>query len=119
MTGRQEQVNNLVVLFTEHIQIEGLKIDMNITPNKVNRAVVFRNGKTYPALWSTINEDYEKTTMRLRPPRILDENKNPFPLKPGNTWILVVTPRSTLTESSPGVWRLRFYEPDIVGNFLK
>ena len=118
-TGRQLQFANLVALFTEHVQIEGLKIEMNIVPNNKNRAVLFRDGKAYDVFWSTLNEDYEKSTQRLRPPRIVDTSGNFFPLKPGATWYMVVTTQSILSEQSSGMWRLRFYEPDIVGNFLK
>jgi hypothetical protein len=39
------------------------------------------------------------------------DEKTLFPLKPGHTWILVVTPETTVTEESPGQWVLQFFQP--------
>ncbi len=119
LNGRQIHVSNIIVVFAEHTQIEGLKIDMSITPNQQNPAMIFRDGKAYAGIWSTLNEEFEKTTQKLRPPRIFDDKGRLFPLKPGQTWFIMVTPRTTLTEDDPGVWRIRFFEPSLVGNFLK
>jgi len=119
MTGRQLHFDNLILVFAEHKQIQGLKIDMSIKINNKNKAMLFRNGKVYPVFWSSINEEYEKTTQRLRPPRIIDENGQLVPLKPGTTWYIMVTTRTTLQEQSPGLWKARFFEPPLVGNFIK
>jgi len=119
MTGRQLHASNVIVVFAEHTQVEGLKIDMSITPNQQNPAMIFRDGKVYRGIWSTLNEEFEKTTQKVRPPRIFDEQGQLFPLKPGQTWFIMVTPNTTLTEERNGVWRVRFFEPPLVGNFLK
>jgi hypothetical protein len=37
-----------------------------------------------------VNGEYEQTTGKRRPPRFTDKNGNPFPLKPGQTWVMVV-----------------------------
>jgi hypothetical protein len=39
------------------------------------------------------------------------DDKTPFPLKPGHTWISVVTPETTVTEESAGEWLLQFFQP--------
>lgn len=119
LTGRQLHASNILVVFAEHTQVEGLKIDMSITPNQQNPAYIFRDGKVYQGIWSTLNEEFEKTTQKLRPPRIYDENRQLFPLKPGLTWFIMVTPQTTMTEEGSGTWRVRFFEPSLVGNFLK
>jgi hypothetical protein len=33
------------------------------------------------------------------------------PLKPGHSWVIVVTPFTTVTEQAAGTWKVRFYAP--------
>jgi hypothetical protein len=33
------------------------------------------------------------------------------PLKPGRTWVIVVTPLTAMTEKMPGEWLLQFSQP--------
>ncbi len=119
ITGRQLHYSNVIVVFVEHKQIQGLMIDMKIKPGDKNKAYLFRDGQIFPIVWSAVNEDYEKTTQRLRPPRILDKDGKPFPLKPGSTWTIFVTERSLMIDEGNGLWRVRFFEPPIVGDFRK
>lgn len=90
-------------------------------------ALLFRDGKMYPIYWTTRNEAFEKQSGRLRPPRFIDYDGNPFPLKPGQTWVEIVqlnTPyyetadsenffhlRDNLTPGS-GVWAVYFTPPE-------
>ena len=34
------------------------------------------------------------------------------PLKPGHTWVIIVTPFSSFTDAGSGEWKLRFYPPE-------
>jgi hypothetical protein len=65
----------------------------------------------YPIYWSTANGDYEKKTGLLRPIRFVDATGNPFPLKPGQTWVEIVDTTASVTETEPGLWKARFYAP--------
>ncbi|HEU4745644.1 MAG TPA: hypothetical protein VFS61_10425, partial [Anaerolineales bacterium] len=49
---------------------------------------------------------------RRRPIQFLyPDDTTPFPLKPGHTWISVVTPLTAVTEQSAGEWLLQFSQP--------
>jgi hypothetical protein len=89
-------------------------------------ALLFRDGKMYKIYWTTANGDYEKRTGQLRPIRFIDAQGNPFPLKPGQTWIEMVQLGTAYnetvdsqsyidlkTKSQPGsgVWAIHFYPP--------
>ena len=119
LTGRQLQYSNIIIVFTKHTQIEGLKIDMNIHPNTKNNALLLRDGKAYPVFWSTLNESYEKRTQKLRPPRIVDAEGRAFPLKPGKTWYILATERTTIEKQAADTLRIRFFEPPLKGTYIK
>ncbi len=87
-------------------------------------ALLFRDGKMYEVFWTTANSDYEKRTGLVRPIRFIDTQGNPFPLKPGQTWVEIVqqyTPYNETvdsqsyidlkTKTSPGSgnWAIQFY----------
>ena len=70
------------------------------------------------------NADFEKKTGHLRPVRFVDAQGNPFPMKPGQTWVEIVqtgtryneTVESEVymdlrrkTEPGSGVWAVQFY----------
>jgi hypothetical protein len=96
---------------------------MNITKRE---ALLFRDGKMYPIFWKTAVDDYSRHTGLLRPPRFVDAQGNPFPLKPGQTWVEIV-PRFTpyfesadeldywglINHKQPGsgVWTVQFIAP--------
>jgi hypothetical protein len=112
LTGEQLAFENVIVFAVEHKPLNGDKtlidLDMFYTRGK---AFLFRDGQVFPIFWSTVNGDYEKKTGQMRPVRFEDAQGNPFPLKPGNTWVELVDLSATLTEQKPGHWKTRFYAP--------
>jgi hypothetical protein len=56
----------------------------------------------YTLKWSTENDG---------PIQFQDENGELFPLKPGHTWVSIVTPLTAVTEQESGEWLLRFSQP--------
>jgi hypothetical protein len=114
LTGRHLSFSNLIVLFVEHTVVNstGTIIDLNLQTTR-GRAVVFRSGKMYETVWSTIGEQYEKDTSVARPVKIRFADGSPFPLAPGNTWYIVATVGSQLWEpSGPGQWKFRYVPPE-------
>ncbi|MGD0005992.1 MAG: DUF3048 C-terminal domain-containing protein [Anaerolineaceae bacterium] len=126
LNGKPLQFSNVIVLFTEiHFYDPTLfSTDlMNITKRE---ALLFRDGKMYPIFWKTAVDDYSRHTGLLRPPRFVDAQGNPFPLKPGQTWVEIV-PRFTpyfesadeldywglINHKQPGsgVWTVQFIAP--------
>ncbi len=80
-------MENVVVLFANHRACTEVAYDIDMMYIKRSPALLFRDGQVYKIFWTTQNEEYEKTTGKLRPIRFVDENGDPFPLKPGQTWV--------------------------------
>jgi hypothetical protein len=112
LTGRQLDFENVIVLFTRHDVISPTNLDIHLEQDWLGDALLFRDGKMYNIRWSTVATDQEFETGRRHPIRFLNlDDKTPFPLKPGQTWIVVVTPETTVTEQTPGEWLLQFFQP--------
>ncbi|HEY5729499.1 MAG TPA: SdrD B-like domain-containing protein [Anaerolineales bacterium] len=102
LTGRQLLFENVIVLFTEHDVISPTNLDIHLDRGLTGKALLFRDGQMYSIRWSTENDS---------PIQFQFEDGRPFPLKPGHTWVTVVTPLTALTEKKPGEWWLRFHQP--------
>ena len=112
LTGRQLHFENVIVLFAKHDVISPTNLDIHLEQDWLGDALLFRDGKMYNIRWSTVPTDEELQTGRRKPIRFLNQDeKTPFPLKPGRTWIVVVTPETTVTEQSAGEWLLQFFQP--------
>jgi hypothetical protein len=112
LTGRQLHFENVIVLFTRHDVVSPTNLDIHLEQDWLGDALLFRDGRMYKIRWSTVATDQEIQTGRRKPIQFLhQDDKTPFPLKPGHTWILVVTPETTVTEQSGGEWLVQFYQP--------
>jgi hypothetical protein len=113
LTGRQLQFENVIVLFARHDVISPTNLDIQLGQNLMRDAILFRDGLRYDVKWSTRLTDKERETGRRKPIRFFyPDETTPFPLKPGRTWIIVVTPKTPVTERSPGNWFLNFLQPE-------
>jgi hypothetical protein len=115
LNGQRLASANVIVLYAEHsvLNRQGTMIDINLLFTR-NIAYLFRDGKVYPIYWNTTSGEYEQTTGRMRPFRFTDQAGDPFPLKPGNTWVEIVDLSTTTQEIQPGDWKVRFYAPEPV-----
>lgn len=111
LTGQQLAFENIIVLYANHNVISPTRVDIDLSIGQKGNAMLFRDGQAYKIRWSTVAGEYEQATGLRRPIRFYDESGNPIPLKPGQTWVHIVTPASGLFETDPGLWRLRFYAP--------
>ena len=112
LTGRQLHVENVIVLFTQHDVVSPTNLDIHLEQDWLGDALLFRDGKMYNIRWSTVATDEEIETGRRKPIQFLyPDDKTLFPLKPGHTWVLVVTPETVVTEESAGEWLVQFYQP--------
>ena len=102
LTGRQLQFENVIVLFAEHEVISPTNLDIHLEHGLSGKALLFRDGQMYAIRWNT--EDDTPIKFQIK-------DNDPFPLKPGKTWITVVTPTTAVTERDPGEWWLRFSQP--------
>ncbi len=112
LNGKPLAFNNVIVLFSQHhVQNRaGTLIDVDLLYTS-NYAYLFRDGQVFRLRWSTENGNYEKSTGLMRPIRFVDDQGNPFPLKPGSTWVEIVHSTTTIQELEPGSWKVRFYAP--------
>jgi hypothetical protein len=125
LNGAPLAFENVIVLFAEHEKISDTIYDMNLRYIDQAPALLFRDGQVYKIFWTTANGDYEKETGKLRPIRFIDAQGNSFPLKPGHTWVEMVTPATYTYETvdtqayadlkqrvpGSGVWAVRFMAP--------
>jgi hypothetical protein len=112
LTGRQLHFENVVVLFTQHDVVSPTNLDIHLEQDWLGDALLFRDGRMYNIRWSTVATNEEIQTGRRKPIRFLyPGDETPFPLKPGHTWILVVTPETAVTEESAGEWLVQFHQP--------
>jgi hypothetical protein len=111
LTGQQLGFSNVVVLYTQHTVINPYIIDVKMEAGEKGRAVIFRDGQRFDAFWSTTSGPYEQSTGLRRPLRFVDASGNPFALKPGHTWVHIVTLPSEILDQGAGVWQMRFYAP--------
>ncbi len=128
LTGEPLSFENVVVLFADHHAEAETVIGIDFLYITKMPAVVFRDGQMYEVFWSTRNETYEKTTGKIRPIRFVDAQGKPFPLKPGQTWVMVIgrgiqyneTVDSTAyfdlkkkTQPGSGIWTFHYYAPPV------
>ncbi|MCC6299173.1 MAG: DUF3048 C-terminal domain-containing protein [Anaerolineales bacterium] len=111
LTGRQMAFENVIVLFAEHSRYRHNQLEILLGPGQKGLAYLFRDGQAFRIQWSTLNREWEKTTGLLRPIYFVDSFNNPISLRPGRTWIHLVTPFSGLNETKPGEWLVKFVQP--------
>lgn len=112
LNNRQLQFENVIILFTEHDVVSPTNLDIHLEEDKEGYALLFRDGNMYDVFWSTHLTDTERESGRHKPVKFIDpDSKQLMPLKPGRTWIMVVTPETTVTPRGEGEWYLNFVQP--------
>jgi hypothetical protein len=112
LNGRQLQVENVILMFAEHIVITPTIVDINLAPGNRGNAYLFRDGRMYNIRWSTFATEYEQETGRARPLKFINLDGTPAELKPGHTWVIIFTMQSRLDDLSNGIWMARFIAPE-------
>jgi hypothetical protein len=94
LNGKPLAFSNVIVLFTDIHFYDPTLFSVDLLNITKREALLFRDGKMYPIYWKTSVDDFGRRTGLLRPPLFVDAKGNPFPLKPGQTWVEIV-PRFT------------------------
>ncbi|HSM70302.1 MAG TPA: SdrD B-like domain-containing protein [Anaerolineales bacterium] len=102
LTGRQLQFENVIVLFAKHNVISPTNLDIHLERGLSGEALLFRDGQVFDIRWSTESEG---------PIQFQNNDGSLSPLKPGHTWVTIVTPLTAVTEQQPGEWLLQFSQP--------
>ena len=112
LTKRQLHFENVIVVYAIHDVISPTNLDIHLEQDWVGDAWLFRDGQKYKVRWSTRATLEEALSGRRKPIQFFyPDDTTLFPLKPGHTWVIVVTPQTPVTEKKPGEWFLRFSQP--------
>ena len=111
LNGRQLHFENVVVVMADTDVVEPTNLDIHLDPGNTGDAFLFRDGLMYKIKWSTLAGDYEKKTGFERPIRFINADGSPAALKPGHTWVIIVTPFSYLNEQQGGAYLVRYVAP--------
>jgi hypothetical protein len=112
LTKRQLQFENVIVLFTEHDVIKPTNLDIHLEQGLEGKAKLFRDGQMFDVRWSTLITESEIMNGFRKPIQFYYPNEDVlFPLKPGHTWVIVVTPFTAVVDKLNGNWQLLFSQP--------
>jgi hypothetical protein len=111
LTNRQLQFENVIVLFTRHDVVSPTNLDIHLEENLTGDALLFRDGLMFEIKWTTRLNSNERSSYQKPIKFISNDETTLFPLKPGRTWILVVTPKTSVEEERAGEWFLNFLQP--------
>jgi len=112
LTGRQMAFENVVVLLAEHERFRHNQFEINLGLGQKGFAHLFRDGQVFEVQWSTLSGAWEQTTGLMRPIHFVDAQNNLIPLHPGQTWIHLVTPYSSVISQGVGKWLIQFVQPE-------
>lgn len=102
-TEEQLGFANVIVLFAYHTEYAPSMHDIDFWGNTTGRrAIIFRDGKAVDALWKVPRND--------QPIQFIDQAGEHVPLKPGNSWIVVMGLNSGLSMDD-GTWTFNFDLP--------
>jgi len=99
-------------LFAQHDVVSPTNLDIRLDQDWVGDALLFRDGRMYKIRWSTQATEDEVNNGTRKPIQFFyPDGRTLFPLRPGHTWITVVTPLTSVTETTAGEWLLQFSQP--------
>ena len=112
LTGRQLHFENVIVVMADTDVVSPTNLDIHLDEGDGGYAYLFRDGQMIPIKWSTKAGEYEKLTGLRRPIQFLNNDGSPAVLRPGHTWVLIVTPFSLVQVQQPGVYLIRYAAPE-------
>jgi hypothetical protein len=114
LTGRQLAFENVVIILADYNVFRHGQYDVALCCGLEGYAYIFRDGQMYKVRWSTNNRAWEQKSGLLRPLHFTGADKLPFALKPGRTWVSIMTTNSALVDLSNGSWKALFAMPNDV-----
>jgi hypothetical protein len=112
LTGRRLAFDNVIVILADYQIFRRLQYDVALCCGLEGWAFLFRDGQAYKIRWSTGNRAWEKQSGLRRPIHFIGDDKQPFALKPGRTWIGIMTINSTVKDLGDGAWKAFFVMPN-------
>ena len=111
LTEKQIAFENVIVVFAEHNRFRHNQLEIDFTLGQKHPAYLFRDGQAFKIFWSTQNRQWEKQTGLVRPMHFVDAQNNLVALRPGRTWLHLVTPYSAVTNPVDRNWLVQFVQP--------
>jgi hypothetical protein len=111
LTGRQLHFENVIVIMADTDVVTRSNLDIHLEGGNTGRAMLFRDGRLYSITWSTRGGAYEKRTGLRKPIQFLNPDGSPAALKPGHTWIVIVTPFSEFGPRGGGSYTIKYGPP--------
>ena len=111
LTGRQLHFENVIVVMADVDVVSRTNLDIHIDAGDTGPARLFRDGQVYNITWSNHSGAYEKKTGVRRPIRFLNADGSPAPLKPGHTWVIIVTPYSPFEVQGAAGYLIKYGPP--------
>ena len=103
LTNEQLGFANVVILFAYYNEISPTLHDISIWDNRTGqRAIIFRDGLAYDVYWRSVDND--------SPISFFTDNGELFPLKPGNTWMVLMGMNSGVIHHE-STWDFNFFLP--------
>jgi hypothetical protein len=112
LTGRHLAFENVILALADYKVFRPMQYDIDLGVGQQGFAYLFRDGQVYLTRWSAINRDWEQKTGFLRPVHFVSADGQPFPLKPGRTWISLLTLGSGVKDLGAGEWKATFVQPE-------
>jgi len=112
LTGRQLSFEDVIVIMANYDVFRHGQYDIALCCGLEGYAFLFRDGQMYKIRWSTNNRAWEQASGLLRPLHFTGADKQPFPLKPGRTWVSMLTTNSVIKDMQDGSWQALFAMPD-------
>jgi len=111
LTGRQLHFENVIVLMADTEVVSRSNLDIHLDAGNSGPAKLFRNGQVISITWSTRAGEYEKQTGVRKPIQFLNADGSPAALKPGHTWVIIVTPFSFFEPQGGGSYLIKYAPP--------
>ena len=108
LNGRQLHFENVIVLMADTDVVSPTNLNIHLDEGNGGEAFLFRDGLMYKIKWSTLCRRLRTTNRTCRPIQIQNFDGSPAALKPGHTWIIIVTPFSISAEPKSGVYLVRY-----------
>ncbi len=104
LTGTQVAFDNVVLLYARYNEYNPTLHNIELWANReARRAVFFRDGRMITGYWHSQAND--------RPMVFFDDNNRAIPLKPGNTWFVIIGLSSIVEQAEAGQWNVQFSLP--------
>ena len=104
LTGAPIGAQNVVILMVQYESLSDTADVFNVDLIGSGRAYIARDGKLYSGFWQRSNKEDLIS--------LVNEQKEPFPLKPGQTWFEVLNETSQIAHiEDQNAWRFTFVRP--------